>query len=146
MQSLAERPSAKRPLASATVEPVHATGEILFPPCGFLGKLAAATRAAGVPLVVNEIFTEMGRTGQLFAFETEGVIPDAILLGNNLGGFPGGLLAEREALMSAWPRGAQASTFQLHAITSAAGAAALRFALDQDFCAQAREFGARIDS
>ena len=147
IRALTERPPGSPTLAGVLVEPIQATGGILLPPTGFLGSLRAAARSTGVPLILDEIFTGMGRTGRLFAFEAEGIVPDVMLLGKSLGGgFPGGLVAGREALMSAWPRGAQSSTFQMHPITAAAGAAALRFALDQDLCARARAIGARIAS
>ena len=129
------------------VEPVQATGGIVIPPEGFLRKLEAAARTAGVPLIVDEIVTGMGRTGRLFAFEAEQVVPDIVLLGKSLGGgFPGGMAAGREEWMLAWPRGAQSSTFQLHPVTAAAGAAALRFVLTQNLCGRAKATGDRLAS
>ena len=147
VRTVGERPPGEPPLAGVIVEPIQATGGILLPPDGFLSALAATARSALVPLIVDEIFTGMGRTGRLFAFEAEGVTPDIVLLGKSLGGgFPGGVAAGREALMSAWPTGAQSSTFQLHPVTAAAGAAALRFSLKHDLCGRAEAIGSRIAS
>ncbi len=147
VRTLTERPRDQPPFAGVIVEPVQATGGIVIPPEGFLRRLEAAARTAGVPLIVDEIFTGMGRTGRLFAFEAEQVVPDIVLLGKSLGGgFPGGLAAGREELMSAWPRGAQSSTFQLHPVTAAAGAAALRFLLTQNLCVRAKAIGDRLAS
>ena len=73
------------------------------------------------------------------------MVPDIVLLGKSMGGgFPGGMVAGRDAVMSAWPRGTQSSTFQLHPVTAAAGAAASRFVLAENLCARARWIGARI--
>ncbi len=147
VRALAERPRDRPPLAGVIVEPVQATAGIVCPPEGFLSELCAAARRVGVPLIVDEIFTGMGRTGRLFAFEAEGIVPDLLLLGKCLGGgFPGGMAVGREGLMTAWPQGAQSSTFQMHPVTAAAGAAALRFLLEEDLCTRALAIGRRLAS
>ena len=121
------------------MEPIQATAGVIMPPAGFIEAVAAAARENGVPLILDEIFTGFGRTGHLFACQASGVTPDLLLMGKSMGGgFPGGLVAGREEIMSAWPRGAQSSTFQLHPVTAAAGGAALRYLIEQDLCVRAR--------
>ena len=132
-------------LAGVIVEPIQATAGMRVPPAGFLAALAAACRRRGIPLVIDEIFTGMGRTGELFASTGEVPAPDLLLLGKSFGGgFPGGAVAGQEAILSAWPPGAQSSTFQLHPATAAAGHAALQFLVDHDLAARARRIGDRI--
>ena len=63
VRTVGERPPGEPPLAGVIVEPIQATGGILLPPVGFLSALAATARSALVPLIVDEIFTGMGRTG-----------------------------------------------------------------------------------
>lgn len=147
VRAIAERPSAAEPLAGVIVEPVQATAGVVVPPGGFLETVAAAARQTGTPLILDEIFTGFGRTGRLFACEISGIAPDLLLMGKSMGGgFPGGLVAGRLEILTAWPRGAQSSTFQLHPVTAAAGAAALRQIIDRDLCAQARAIGTRIEA
>lgn len=147
VRAIADRPGAAPPLAGVIVEPIQATAGIVLPPSGFLAAVAAAARENGTPLILDEIFTGFGRTGKRFAFETAGVTPDLLLLGKSMaGGFPGGLVAGREDIMSAWPRGAQSSTFQLHPVSAAAGVAALRYLIEQDLCARARAIHSWIES
>ena len=139
VRSISRRARDAPPLAGVIVEPIQATAGVIVPPAGFLEAVAAAVRESGVPLVLDEIFTGFGRTGHLFACQASGVTPDLLLMGKSMGGgFPGGLVAGREEIMSAWPRGAQSSTFQLHPVTAAAGGAALRYLIEQDLCARAR--------
>ena len=147
VRAISDRPGDAPPLAGVIVEPFQATAGVHIPPEGFLETLAAAARDSGVPLVLDEIFTGFGRTGRLFACAGTGVTPDLLLMGKSMGGgFPGGLVAGREAILSAWPRGAQSSTFQLHPVTAAAGAAALHYLIEHDLCAQARRIEGWIES
>ena len=139
VRSISRRAGDSPPLAGVIVEPIQATAGVTMPPAGFLEAVATAARESGVPLILDEIFTGFGRTGHLFACRSSGVTPDLLLMGKSMGGgFPGGLVAGREEIMSAWPRGAQSSTFQLHPVTAAAGRAALRYLIDQGLCARAR--------
>lgn len=54
-------------------------------PEGWLGEVAEAARAAGVPLILDERRTGLGRTGKLFAYQHEGLAPDLVVLGEGLG-------------------------------------------------------------
>ncbi len=127
------------PLAGIIVEPVQATQGMILPAKGWLRMLAEFAKARGIPLVADEIFTGFGRTGNLFAFMDEGFVPDLLVLGKGFGGgFPAGLVAGRGDIMSAWPPGAQSSTFQLHPVTAAAARASLEFTLINDTPAAAR--------
>lgn len=147
IQAIARRPGNAPPLAGVILEPIQATAGVVIPPDNFLEAVAAAARESGTPLILDEVFTGFGRTGHLFAREISGITPDLMIMGKSMGGgFPGGLVAGREDIMSAWPRGAQSSTFQLHPVTAAAGSAALRYLVEQDLCAQARAIEAWIAS
>lgn len=112
-------------LAGVILEPVQATAGLRIADAAGLAAVARAARAAGVPLVVDEVFTGFGRTGRLFAHERYDLTPDLMILGKSFGGgMPAGLVAGRAAILAAWPPGAQSATFQLH---PAAAATALAF-------------------
>lgn len=55
-------------------------------PPSFLRGVRAATRARGLPLVADEIFTGFGRTGRMFACEHAGIAPDLLCLSKGLTG------------------------------------------------------------
>jgi adenosylmethionine-8-amino-7-oxononanoate transaminase len=74
--------------ASALVmEPlVQGAAGMTMHPLGYLEKAAAACRARGVWLVLDEVMTGFGRTGTMFAFEREKVVPDLVALAKGLSG------------------------------------------------------------
>lgn len=68
------------------VEPIQGEGGVRPAPDGFLRALRSLTAERGVFLIIDEVQTGMGRTGQNFASEFEGVKPDLMVLGKSLGG------------------------------------------------------------
>ena len=54
-------------------------------PVGYLNALAAHCRARGMLLILDEAQTGVGRTGPMFAFERDGVVPDILTLSKTLG-------------------------------------------------------------
>ena len=76
-------------VAACIIEPVMSTGGMLDLPEGYLAHLRSACDERGIALVLDEAQTGLGRTGPMFAFETDGTVPDAIALSKTLGGgFP----------------------------------------------------------
>ena len=72
-------------LAAMIAEPILSSGGIIEPPEGYLAALAEHCRARGMLLIFDEAQTGMGRTGNRFAFEHEGVVPDILTLSKTLG-------------------------------------------------------------
>ena len=72
-------------LAAFIAEPVLSSGGIIDLLVGYLGALAAHCRARGMMLILDEAQTGVGRTGLMFAFERDGVVPDILTLSKTLG-------------------------------------------------------------
>jgi 2,2-dialkylglycine decarboxylase (pyruvate) len=72
-------------LAAMIVEPILSSGGMLVLPDGYLQALQAKCREREMLLVVDEAQTGLGRTGDMFAFEHEGVVPDILTLSKTLG-------------------------------------------------------------
>ncbi|MBU4336045.1 MAG: aspartate aminotransferase family protein [Actinobacteria bacterium] len=72
-------------LAACLVEPVLSSAGIVVPPHGYLAALAAKCRERGMLLILDEAQTGIGRTGDMYAFEREGVVPDILTLSKTLG-------------------------------------------------------------
>jgi len=72
--------------AAVIVEPIQSAGGIIVPPLGYLGRLRELCDQRGILLIFDEAQTGLGRVGKLFAFESEGVIPDILTLSKTLGG------------------------------------------------------------
>jgi acetylornithine/succinyldiaminopimelate/putrescine aminotransferase/predicted amino acid dehydrogenase len=81
-----ERALAGRFYAAFIVEPIQGEGGIIEAPPGYLAEAGEICRRSGAKLIVDEIQTGLGRTGAMFACETEGVIPDVITVAKALGG------------------------------------------------------------
>jgi 4-aminobutyrate aminotransferase-like enzyme len=92
-------------IGAILVEPVQGRGGIRVPPPEFLPMLRRLCDDHGALLILDEIYTGLGRTGKWFACEHTGVVPDLICLGKALtGGFPLSACVGRADLMdTAWP-------------------------------------------
>jgi acetylornithine/N-succinyldiaminopimelate aminotransferase len=72
--------------AAILIEPIQGEAGVLLPPPGYLAELRAIADETGVLLMLDEVQTGIGRTGRLFAHQSEGVLPDVLTLGKGLGG------------------------------------------------------------
>lgn len=132
--------------AAVVVEPVQAEAGVILPKPGWLAALRARCSQVGALLVFDEVLTGFGRTGSLFAFEREGVVPDVLVLAKALGGgLPlGAFVASRSVMRSLArdPALSHVTTFGGHPLSCAAGLAALEVLLEQDLPARAAKLGA----
>jgi acetylornithine/N-succinyldiaminopimelate aminotransferase len=117
--------------AAILVEPVQGEGGVRAAPPGFLKALRALCDESGLLLLVDEIQTGMGRTGKVFAYQHEGILPDAISLAKSLGnGLPiGAMLCTEEAGKSLVP-GTHGSTFGGNLIAATAANVVMRKVTD----------------
>ncbi|MDF2772943.1 MAG: putrescine aminotransferase [Geminicoccaceae bacterium] len=70
--------------AAVILEPIQAEVGAETPPNGYLAAARAICNATGAVLIIDEVRTGMGRTGPLFAMESEGVMPDVVVAGKSL--------------------------------------------------------------
>lgn len=78
----------------------------------FVKDLADFCQQEGLLLIVDEVQTGMGRTGQLYSFEHYGIIPDIVTLAKGLAnGLPAGALLGKSSLAPAFGPGSHGSTF-----------------------------------
>ncbi len=130
------------------VEPIQGRGGLRLAPPGFLAALREIADEAGALLVLDEVYTGLGRTGRMLACEHDGVRPDVVALGKALGGgFPISACAGRPEVMSAWGASAgeaiHTSTHLGNPLGCAIALAVLR-AIERDgLVARAAEVGAR---
>lgn len=76
-------------VAACIIEPILSTGGMIEPPNGYLAHLRARCDERGILLILDEAQTGLGRTGDMFAFESSDVVPDVLALSKSLGGgFP----------------------------------------------------------
>jgi acetylornithine/succinyldiaminopimelate/putrescine aminotransferase len=117
-------------VAAVIIEPIQGEAGVITPAKGYLHALRRRCDQTGTLLIFDEIQTGMGRTGTLWAFEYENVIPDILLLGKAFGGgLPlGAFIASQEimAVLSHDPVLGHLTTFGGHPLSCATSLEALR--------------------
>ena len=115
-----------RKTAMVILEPIQGEAGVIVPRPGYLKKARELCDTYEALLVLDCVQTGMGRTGQWFGYEDEGVLPDAITLAKGLGaGLPLGALMTFGKASSLFQPGDHGSTFGGNPITTAAGLAAI---------------------
>lgn len=125
------------------VEPIQGEAGINIPPAGYVNAAAEICRQNRVLFIADEIQSGLGRTGKLFAFEHEGVRPDAVIIGKALSGgfYPvSAVLASKEVLGVFHP-GDHGSTFGGNPLGCAVARAALRVLVEEKLIERSAELG-----
>jgi 4-aminobutyrate aminotransferase/(S)-3-amino-2-methylpropionate transaminase len=103
--SLVEKGLDEGRVGAVLVEPILGRGGCVVPPAAFLRELAALTKKAEALLVADEIWTGLGRSGEVLASAAMGALPDLICFGKGLGGgLPISACVGPDAIMQAWRR------------------------------------------
>ena len=118
--------SEHRGIACLITEPYLGGGGSYHPPAAYLQLLQDFCRANGIVFILDEIQSNFGRTGQMFAFETYGLEPDIVVLGKGLGnGVPAACAAGRTDVFRALGFGEASDTFSANPLCCAAVLATL---------------------
>lgn len=130
--------------AGMILEIVQGEGGVIPAPNEWITGVRALTAKAGVPLIVDEVQTGLGRTGSLFAFEHAGIVPDVVVLSKAIGGsLPLCVVVYRETL-DTWQPGAHAGTFRGNQLAMAAGIATIRHIRTEALHVRAESLGRRL--
>ncbi|MEO3777260.1 diaminobutyrate--2-oxoglutarate transaminase family protein [Micromonospora sp. B11E3] len=142
--TLTDSHSGMLPPAAMIVEPVQGEGGTIPAPDTWMRRLRELTTEHGIPLVVDEVQTGVGRTGAFWAVDHSGVVPDVMVLSKAIGGsLPLAVIVYREELDS-WAPGAHTGTFRGNQLAMAAGAATLRYVTEAGLVQRAADVGDRI--
>jgi len=127
------------------VEPIQGEGGINLPDENYLTQLRAICDENNWLLMLDEIQTGMGRTGQWFAFQHNHIMPDVMTLAKGLGnGVPiGACLAHGKAAELFQP-GNHGSTFGGNPLTCAAASAVVETITNDNLCQRADELGKKM--
>ena len=128
--------------ACVVAETIQAEAGVKPPLNGWLTALRSRCTATGTLLVLDEIQSGFGRNGSLWAFEQFDVVPDILLLGKALGGgMPlGAFIADKRLMdtLSYNPVLGHINTFGGHPVSCAAGLAAFKVLLDENYVADVK--------
>lgn len=132
-------------VAALFVEPVKGEAGVLPLPEGYLQAARELTERHGALLIIDEIQTGAGRTGEWFAFQHEGITPDAITVAKGIGGgFPIGALITFGAASELFYPGTHGSTFGGNALGTAVAGAVLGEIERADLVRNAAERGSQL--
>jgi 4-aminobutyrate aminotransferase / (S)-3-amino-2-methylpropionate transaminase / 5-aminovalerate transaminase len=129
-------------VAAVVIEPIQGEGGFIVPPDGFLPGLAEFCRQHGIVFVADEIQSGFCRTGDWFAVDHEGVVPDLVTTAKGIaGGLPLAGVTGRADLMDAVHPGGLGGTFGGNPVACAAALGAIETMAKEDLPAAARRIG-----
>jgi len=128
------------------IEPIQGEAGVLVPPPGFFRELRDWCTRNKVLLIDDEVQAGLGRTGRWFAFEHEGIRPDALILGKALGGglLPVSAFVADAAVMDVFTPNSHGSTFGGNALAAAVALEGLRVLEDEKLVQRSAELGAYL--
>lgn len=132
-------------VAAVIIEPVLGEGGYVPAPAEFLRRLRGMCSEQGIVLIFDEIQSGYGRTGEMWAFEHAGVVPDVVCLAKGIAnGMPLGAFVSRRELHERWGAGAHGSTFGGNPVSCAAGIAVLQTIASQGLVANSQARGEQL--
>jgi 4-aminobutyrate aminotransferase-like enzyme len=139
---LGDRASGVNNVAAILLEPMQGSAGYIIPPDDYLPLLRELCDEFGILLIVDEIQCGMGRTGQMWACDRVGVVPDMLLTSKALGnGQPVAAVVASSEIASSWGGGAHISTFACTRVAAAAANAVLDIMEREEIPRQAGEKG-----
>ena len=127
-------------VAAVIIEPIQGEGGFIVPPDGFLPRLAQWCTDHGAVFIADEIQTGFCRTGEWFACDHEGVVPDLITTAKGIaGGLPLAAVTGRAELMDAVHPGGLGGTYGGNPVACAAALGAIEEMETHDLPGRARQ-------
>jgi len=132
--------------AAVLIEPIQGEAGIIVPPDGYLTEVREITRERRVLMIADEIQSGLGRTGETFACDREGVVPDVYLLGKALGGgiVPVSAVVADEDVLGVIEPGQHGSTFGGNPLAAAVGHAVVDMLATGEWQERARSLGEHL--
>jgi len=129
-------------VAAVVIEPIQGEGGFIVPPEGFLPRIAEYCRDNGIVFVADEIQSGFCRTGDWFACEHEGIVPDLVTTAKGLaGGLPLAGVTGRAEIMDAAHPGGLGGTYGGNPVACAAALGAIDTMRAEDLSGRARKIG-----
>ena len=126
-------------LAALLIEPIQGEGGFIVPAEGFLPRLAEWAKANGIVFIADEVQSGFCRTGEWFAVNHEGVVPDIMTMAKGIaGGMPLSAVTGRADLLDAVHPGGLGGTYGGNPVACASALAAIETMESQDLAGRAR--------
>ncbi|WP_295034359.1 ornithine--oxo-acid transaminase [uncultured Microbacterium sp.] len=128
------------------IEPIQGEGGVIIPPDGYLRRIREICDERDVLFIADEIQSGLGRVGETFACDREGVVPDLYLLGKALGGgiLPVSAVVGNEDVLGVIRPGEHGSTFGGNPLAAAVGLRAVEMLESGEFQERAKALGVHL--
>lgn len=132
--------------AAVLLEPIQGEAGVVVPPAGYLAGIRRLCDENDVLMIADEIQSGLGRTGELFALDHEGVRADLYTLGKALGGgiLPVSAVVGSRAVLGVLKPGEHGSTFGGNPLACAVGRGVVRLLATGEFQQRSRDLGAYL--
>lgn len=132
--------------AAVLLEPIQGEAGIIVPPEGFLRRVREICTEHTVLFIADEIQSGLGRVGETFACDREGVVPDVYLLGKALGGgvLPLSAVVANEDVLGVIRPGEHGSTFGGNPLAAAVGLRVVEMLASGEFQTRAKALGEHL--
>ncbi|MDZ4171729.1 MAG: acetylornithine transaminase [Methanobacteriaceae archaeon] len=128
--------------AAIILEPIQGEGGVIVPPEGYLEDVQNLCRQKDILLILDEVQTGFGRTGEMFASKSFKIQPDITTVAKAMGGgYPMGAILANEKVADAFEPGDHGSTFGGNPLGCAASKAAIEVILDEKLTYQSKVLG-----
>ena len=132
-------------VAAVIIEPIQGEGGYYPAPAAFLQGLRERCSKHGILLIIDEVQTGYGRTGDMWAFEESGIVPDVVCVAKAIAnGLPLSAIVASKATMQAWGKSAHGTTYGGNPVACAAGVAVLETIADEGLLDNARARGTEL--
>ncbi|MDR7284583.1 acetylornithine aminotransferase [Pseudomonas corrugata] len=132
-------------IVAILMEPIQGESGVQLAPPGYLKAVRELCNKRSWLMMLDEIQTGIGRTGQWFAFQHEGIVPDVMTLAKGLGnGIPIGACLARGKAAELFTPGSHGSTFGGNPLACRVGCTVLDIIEEQGLLANARLQGERL--
>jgi 4-aminobutyrate aminotransferase/(S)-3-amino-2-methylpropionate transaminase len=133
-------------VAAVLVEPIQGEGGFIVPAPGFLARVSQWCSEHGIVFIADEIQTGFCRTGDWFACDREGIVPDLITTAKALGGgMPIAAVTGRAEIMDGPVVGGLGGTYGGNPVSCAAALAAIQTMTRGGLADRARQIGEEVD-
>ena len=125
------------------VEPIQGEGGVIVPPDGYLKECSEICKRENVLFITDEIQCGLGRSGKLFAFEYEGIKPDAVIVGKALSGgcYPVSAVLSKKEVLGVFNPGDHGSTFGGNPLGAAVARESIKVLVEENLIENSYKLG-----
>ncbi|WP_121438630.1 aspartate aminotransferase family protein [Salisediminibacterium halotolerans] len=133
------------PLQAVMLELIQGEGGVRPADSGWVKNLVTKAQSLGIPVIVDEVQTGMGRTGTPFLFEQYGIKPDIVTVAKGLGsGLPVGAMIAKDTFAASFSQGSHGSTFGGNPLVMSAALASAETLFSTDILTNVQKVSEKI--